>query len=828
MAGKRLPPCPGDRFKMNSSGIWLRWSWRDLRKRWMQVFAIALVIALGTGTFASLSATTVWRTISADDAYATTNMFDLRVQLPEASFIPEGELSTPARQLLAEGTINGFQERLILPTQVRAQGETEEILVRGRIIGYGDSGNGEWIASPYVMAGNDLSAADTPEILLEHNFARHYKLADSGEVVVGGGTTVSYSGQAITPEFFFVVTGEGGFLEQTRFALIYTNAETAREISGAGPVVNDLLLTLPAGSDPLAAEERVRTVLEESLGNVGFTIVQKEDDEVFGAIYNDIEGDQRVFNIFSLAIVSGAVFASFNLITRMVEAQRREIGIALGLGIPPWKVAIRPLLASAQIALLGVIMGVLVGIAIGTAMHSVFVSFLPLPEWQTPFQFGLYTWVAALGFGAPFVAGIWPVWRAVRVPPVDAIRTGHLASRGGGPFTVLQKIPVPGSMLTQLPFRNILRAPRRAILTSLGVAATITILVAVVGLLDSFIETIDSGGAEIEGSTPERFTVQLDRPYPLDSPIIQTITESEVTQRAEPFILTGGTLLGDDDEFDLTIQLLDLEDGMWQPTLEQGQYQPEVQGLLIAQKAAEDLGLEPGDTVTLRHPVITPSGAFALVETDLPVSAVHPHPFRFVTYMDIRHADLFGLEGTANSVYILPAQGVTPDSVTRALFDVPGVVSTEPVTILADVFRDLMEQFIGILQVIQGVVLLLALMIAFNTSSISMDERAREHATMFAFGVTPRRVLGLAIIESGLIGVLSTGIGIIGGYFLMVWILGITEGSVSPDIQLKAVLSVGTVLTALALGALAVAIAPLLNYRKLRRMDIPSTLRVME
>ena len=34
--------------------LWLRWSWRDLRARWLQVVAIALIIALGTGVFAGL------------------------------------------------------------------------------------------------------------------------------------------------------------------------------------------------------------------------------------------------------------------------------------------------------------------------------------------------------------------------------------------------------------------------------------------------------------------------------------------------------------------------------------------------------------------------------------------------------------------------------------------------------------------------------------------------------------------------------------------------------------------------------------------------------
>lgn len=41
-------------------------------------------------------------------------------------------------------------------------------------------------------------------------------------------------------------------------------------------------------------------------------------------------------------------------------------------------------------------------------------------------------------------------------------------------------------------------------------------------------------------------------------------------------------------------------------------------------------------------------------------------------------------------------------------------------------------------------------------------------------------------------------------------------------------LSGGTVLAAVLLGAGAVAVAPLFTLRRLRRMDVPSTLRVVE
>jgi putative ABC transport system permease protein len=55
-----------------------------------------------------------------------------------------------------------------------------------------------------------------------------------------------------------------------------------------------------------------------------------------------------------------------------------------------------------------------------------------------------------------------------------------------------------------------------------------------------------------------------------------------------------------------------------------------------------------------------------------------------------------------------------------------------------------------------------------------------------------------------------------------------TIPSVLPEIGVSPALSSTTITAALALGILTVAIAPLFTLRRLHRMDIPSTLRVME
>lgn len=124
--------------------------------------------------------------------------------------------------------------------------------------------------------------------------------------------------------------------------------------------------------------------------------------------------------------------------------------------------------------------------------------------------------------------------------------------------------------------------------------------------------------------------------------------------------------------------------------------------------------------------------------------------------------------------------------------------------------------------------LLLALLIAVNTTSIGMDERSRDHATMLAFGLPAKTIIGLTIVETALVGVAATAAGIAGGYGVLVWMAATTIPTVLPEIGVVATLSTATVTAAFALGVVTVAVAPLFNVRRLSRMDIPSTLRVME
>jgi len=88
--------------------------------------------------------------------------------------------------------------------------------------------------------------------------------------------------------------------------------------------------------------------------------------------------------------------------------------------------------------------------------------------------------------------------------------------------------------------------------------------------------------------------------------------------------------------------------------------------------------------------------------------------------------------------------------------------------------------------------------------------------------------LGLTATESLLVGVLGTVTGVAAGYGLLAWLTATTIAGVMPEIGVTAALSAGTVAAAVLLGTAAVAAAPLFTLRKLRRTDIPATLRVVE
>jgi putative ABC transport system permease protein len=836
MVKQPLPICSGKgEIAMTNMRFWLRWSWRDLRARWVQVVVIALIIAIGTGVCAGLWGQKKWRYDSADLSYGRLHMYDLRVDLASGSYLPQQEVLDNLQGI--EG-IQTMETRLISPTLVDATRDGKSILVRGRLIGVEVADGGPHVNGLYVPKGNGrtLTAADAGQnvAVIEYKFAKANDLKPGEPVRISGDVALNFVGAGHSPEYFIVMPETGSYFAEKNFAVVFVPLETAQRVTNHAGMVNDVSILLTKRADP----DVVRTAIQDRMAQVfpdtGIEITKRQDDILYSNMYLDADSDQTLWTLVAFLFLIGAAAGAFNLTGRMIEAQRRQIGIGMALGVPRRWIAFRPLLVGFQVAVLGTIFGLLVGWGLGKAFSQNLENMLPLPFWRISFYWPGYILGTVLGILMPFAATLLPVWRAVRVAPVDAIQTGYMVAKGGGLSRLANRLPLPGKSFVHMPVKNVLRSPWRTLLTILGVAIAVLLMTASVGLGDTLSKTMNQADDAYRYRGQDRVLVTMDFFYPSGSEAITSITGLSQPD-GQPFFKTteislsmeGSLSRGAEKIDNVLIELHDVAHAIWVPALKEGQLKAGQPGIVIAQKAAEDLGVDVGDTLTLKHPYREGPTTFRLVETEVLIIGIHNSPLRPLAYMDMSTANLMGLDGLANQIVVELTEAANLDTVKRTLLTRPGVGSVESISAFSDNVEQMLSMMNGVLSVCEIVVLIMALLIAFNSTSISVDERFRDIATMFAFGLPIRTVTRMQMLENFVIGVLGTVIGIIFGWLVLNAFM-IEQEAEGHDLEMLITLYPSTLVLAASLGIAVVVLTPMLSIRRMKKMDIASTLRVVE
>lgn len=818
-------------------GFWLRWAWRDLRARWLQVAAIGLIIALSTGIFSGLGGQETWRTDSYNLSYERLNMHHLHMELADGSFADQAALRAA---LNGAPGVSRMEARLIAPTLVDASHGDETVLVTGRMIGVDVTQGGPFVNSVYVEDGygRTLTAADAGQnvAVMEFKFANHYGLESGAPLRIAGDIPLDIIGAGHSPEYFMIISEGGGFLGESSLAVLFMPLEAVQRVTGRDGLVNDAVFQVEDGADLGSVQTEIGARMAAAFPDIGVTFTTREDDPVYTLLFADAKGDQATWDLIATLFLLGAAMGTFNLTGRMVESQRRQIGTGIALGVPRYMLAIRPMLVGVQIAALGTVFGLLAGLLLKEAFASMLKTLTPMPYWNFSFYLPGFITATALGIALPLVATIIPVWRAMRVAPVDAIRSGYLVAKGGG-FSGLSKyLPLPNTSFVQLPVKNILRSPWRTLLTVMGVAVAILLMAVFVGFLDTFDAAIQQTKNAYLYQTPERVQVTLDFFYPADSERVTHLTSltrddgSPMFTASETSLMIGGVLKHGDVSFETALELRDMNSGIWVPALLQGSLTGNGPGIILSEKAANDLGVSVGDSITLEHPQREGLMSFRIVETGLTVTGIHNNPFRPLAFMDRQYATILGqgAENLVNLVTVVPAAGLNGDNIRLALFTQPGVAALQPILELTGQFDDLMGLMTGIMRIVQGVVLALAFLIAFNSTSINLDERTREIATMLAYGLPVRTVTRMQILENVITGFLGTVLGVALGWLLLVYMLTARVEEQMADIRIVATLAPSTLVISIILGVLVVGLTPLLSIRRMKRLDLPSALRVVE
>lgn len=806
--------------------FWLRWSERDLRKRLFQVVAIAGIIALGSGIYAGLGSTSVWRRQSLDASFAQLKAHDIDVSVAPGFSAPQDELLDAVRSI--GGTrVAHAEARLVANLPVRA-GPDASIPAAGVIVGV-DLSRPITVDRWKVTGGSPIGAADADgdDVLLDEHFTRAHHLPPTGTVLIAG-TPVRYVGTALETEYLNTTTTFGATIQgaATR-AIVYAPITLVQRLAGLPGQANDVALRVRPGTSIERLAASLSAKLPTVLPGVPTTVTVRSDDPMTKALYDEISSEQDVFNAIAVLILAGAGFAAFNLIRRVVESQRRDIGISMALGLPPRQISIRPMIMATEVAVAGVALGVLAGWGIGLWVLSIIKSQVPLPVWHSPWQVGLFLRAAALGLAIPLAGSAYPVWRAVSVVPTDAFLPPHLRSRRHwAGSSALRRLQLPGSTITLAPIRRIMIAPARSAMTVMGIGFIMTPLLALLGATDSISATIDTGTKILAGNTSDRLLVAFTSYQPQSSSVVSSVIESPLVGRHALGLDTGGYLLKGTTNIEVSISMVDLSDPLVVPTSLASRH-VEPGGIVLSEKAASDLGLAPGETVVLRHP-LSRGTATRFVDSVVPIRAVINSPYRFIAYMSLKDEPIMGLQGIINTVVLVPRHGVTVDQLQRKIAAMPGVAWALPASTLSNTIRDVLSLVTSLFIVLQIMIGTMAFLVAYNSSRIGSDERAREHATMMAFGLGVRRVVFAGVIESVLLGTVGIAIGIGLGLLVMQWLLDTVLPAAIPELSVFAHIDASSFLIVAAIGLAATASAPVLITRRLQKMNLPSTLRYVE
>jgi putative ABC transport system permease protein len=185
--------------------------------------------------------------------------------------------------------------------------------------------------------------------------------------------------------------------------------------------------------------------------------------------------------------------------------------------------------------------------------------------------------------------------------------------------------------------------------------------------------------------------------------------------------------------------------------------------VVIDVDSADDNGYRVGDTVEIT--TLKPKRAFELVGVARYGSLDSLGNASFVVFTIPAAQELLEREGQYDAISVAAEEGLSEDELVAAIEPaLPADAEVVSATAEAQEQSDETSEFIAIfryfLLTFAGIALFVGAFVIFNTFSITVAQRTREFATLRTIGASRRQVLGSVILESLVIGLLASLIGL--------------------------------------------------------------------
>jgi len=778
---------------------------RDLWHLRSQMLAIILVVICGVATVVTTRVGYESLELSRASYYAQFRFGDAFASLERA---PEPVL----RQIASVPGVQEARSRLVFHVTLDVPGLDEP--AHGRVVSLPDDSTSV-LNGVHIARGRQIAPGRPNEILVSKAFAEANGL-DVGDginaILNGRWTRLDIVGFGLSPEFVYAIPAGSLFPDNHRFGILWMSRSAMGPAFDMDGAFNDVVVRL----EPTASSADVIDRLDRILEPYGGLRAYDRSDHVSDRFLSDEIRQNREFGtILPMLFLLVAAFLLNVLLSRLIAMQRDQIGVLRAFGYSRTVVALHYL----GIALAGVVIGGIVGTALGLWLGSLvnraYVQLYQFPSLEYEINPSVILFAVAVTAASAVLGGFGAMRRAWQVPPAEAMRPEPPAQFRSG---LLERIGLRTliSPAARMVVRNLARRPLRALLSTLGIALAVAILI----LGRYFIDAVEHL-AHVQFRVVQRDDVTVITHHPTSAAARYEFARLPGVMRAEDFRLVPAQLRFG--HVHRKVMLTGLANSAQLRRLIDSHLDavplPE-DGLLLTTKLAEILAVAPGDRLTVE----VLEGARPTRE--VVVAGTVDELVGLSAYMNRTALAALMREGETVSGAMLRVDGAREAELFRLLRRLPAVAGVNVRRTAITSFEETLAQSMMIFtSIIVAFSCILAFAVVYNAARIALSERGRELASLRVLGFTRGEITMMLLGEQALLTTLAIPIGYLLGYQVCAWMSQAYQWEL---FRLPLIVSFDSYVFALLTVLIAAIASALIVRRRLDRLDLVAVLKTRE
>ncbi len=717
------------------------------RELWHSVGTLASVVAIiAIGAASYIGIGSAARIVGQSQAtyYSNYRLADFWVEVKKAPL-------TVVERLAALPEVTRLETRIAYDVILDVPDEPQPLA--GRLISVPPERLDTMLNGLHLIRGTRFSPNRDDEVILNEAFAKAHGLQPGDTLTLllnRKRERFRIIGTAISPEYVYMIRGEGDFIpDPRRFGTLYVKERFARDVLDFKDAFNQLVGTVSAAES--GDVDRLLERLERELEPYGVLATTPRERQASNRFLSDEIKQLRSFAAVAPMIFMGVAALVLNVVmSRLIERQRTTIGTLKALGYSGRTILFHYLRFAVVIGLAGGVGGIGLGMLAARGMIAIYQDFFQFPD----FDHRLYPDLMLTGIGISmfFAVGgaLKGAWAALRLHPAEAMRPKP-PERGGA--IILERWPWLWRRLgfrSHMALRGLFRHPVRTGSAMLSTALATGIMFLSLTLISAVFFMLDFQFTQVLQSDVDiGYRDALSRRAHLEARDLPGVIFAEPIFAMTCDLRNGphrrrNAIIGLDESHRLTRPLRKDLTPIDIP----------VHGLALAKKLAEILDVRRGDLVELT-PV---RGRRQTVHA--PVVEIAESYLGLDCYADRRYlARLLG-EGDAVSSIQMRLAPEQAETLFRRVKELP---NAQALTYQIDVRETVNRTIIRTIATVHAILIFFAGVIAFgailNNALVDLADRLREVSTLRVLGYSPAEVAAIFFRQSMLVFVCGLALG---------------------------------------------------------------------